>query len=156
MGVTVRVNGTSHRVSAAPDTPLVYLLHNDLKLTSVKFGCGLGECGACTVLIDGKATHACVTPVGKLDGAEITTLEGLGTLRDMHPLQRAFVEEQAGPCAYCIPGMVMTAKELLDVNPHPSAQEVRDALADNLCRCGAHRRIIRAVLRAARTQVNLP
>jgi nicotinate dehydrogenase subunit A len=149
MSVNLRVNGVSRSVPAEPDTPLLYVLRNDLELNGAKFGCGLAQCGACTVLIDGKATRSCVTPISTVETSEITTLEGLGTLDKLHPLQRAFIEEQAAQCGYCTNGMIMSAKELLDRNPRPNEQDVRSALAGNLCRCGTHNRIVRAVLRAA-------
>jgi nicotinate dehydrogenase subunit A len=149
MPVNLKVNGVSRSVPAEPDTPLLYVLRNDLELNGAKFGCGLAQCGACTVLIDGKATRSCVTPISTVEKSEITTLEGLGTLEKLHPLQRAFIEEQAAQCGYCTNGMIMTAKELLDRNPRPNEQDVRSALAANLCRCGTHNRIVRAVLRAA-------
>jgi nicotinate dehydrogenase subunit A len=149
MALTLKVNGKSRQVAAAPDTPLLYVLRNDLELNSPKFGCGLAQCGACTVLIDGKAMRSCVTQAGHVADAEIVTLEGLGTLENLHPLQEAFIDEQAAQCGYCAAGMIMSAKALLDRTPHPSEQEVGQALADNLCRCGTHARIIRAVLRAA-------
>jgi nicotinate dehydrogenase subunit A len=120
-----------------------------LELNGAKFGCGLAQCGACTVLVDGRATRSCVTPIGTLGESEITTIEGLGTIEKPHPLQRAFVEEQAAQCGYCINGMIMTAKELLDRTPKPTEADVRAALDANLCRCGTHGRIIRAVLKAA-------
>ncbi len=150
MVTNLKVNGVSHSVPAEPDTPLLYVLRNDLELNGAKFGCGLAQCGACTVLVDGKAMRSCVTPISAVATSEITTLEGIGTFDKPHPLQLAFVEEQAAQCGYCTNGMIMTAKELLDRNPHPSEPDVRAALAGNLCRCGTHNRIIRAVLRAAR------
>ena len=150
MAINLKVNGASRSVPAEPDTPLLYVLRNDLALNGAKFGCGLAQCGACTVLIDGKATRSCVTPIGTLENSEITTIEGLGSLAKPHALQHAFIEEQAAQCGYCINGMIMSAKELLDRKPRPSEQDVRAALAGNLCRCGTHNRIIRAVLRAAR------
>ena len=151
MALTLKVNGTNRQVAAAPDTPLLYVLRNDLELNSPKFGCGLAQCGACTVLVDGKAARSCVTLAGGVANAEIVTLEGLGTLENLHPLQQAFIDKQAAQCGYCAAGMIMSAKALLDRTPHPSEQEVRQALAGNLCRCGTHARIIRAVLRAAQT-----
>lgn len=150
MALTLRVNGKSHRVEADSDTPLLYVLRNDLALNGAKFGCGLAQCGACTVLVGGEAVRSCVTPAGSVGDADIVTLEGLGTLNNPHPLQRAFIEEQAAQCGYCIAGMMMSAKALLDRNPTPSEEEVREALSGNLCRCGTHPRIIRAVLRAGR------
>jgi nicotinate dehydrogenase subunit A len=149
MAVSLKVNGTVHSVAAEPDTPLLYVLRNDLGLVAAKFGCGLGQCGACTVLVDGAPMHSCATPIGALGQAEVTTLEGLGTLERPHPLQSAFIAEQAVQCGYCIPGMIMLAKALLDRKPQPSEAEVRLGLAGNLCRCGTHGRIVRAVLRAA-------
>ena len=149
MAIQLKVNGKTRAVTAEPDTPLLYVLRNDFELNGAKFGCGLSQCGACTVLVDGKATRSCVTPIGRLGDSEVTTIEGLGTIEKPHPLQRAFMDEQAAQCGYCINGMIMTAKELLDRNPKPSEAEVRDALDDNLCRCGTHGRIIRAVLKAA-------
>jgi nicotinate dehydrogenase subunit A len=149
MALTLKVNGKNRRVAAEPDTPLLYVLRNDLELNAAKFGCGLAQCGACTVLIDGKPARSCVTPAGGVADAEIVTLEGLGTLNNLHPLQQAFIAEQAAQCGYCSAGMIMSAKALLDRTPHTSEQDVRDALAGNLCRCGTHARIIRAVLRAA-------
>lgn len=145
----LKVNGTMRSSPAEADTPLLYVLRNDLELNGAKFGCGLAQCGACTVLVDGRATRSCVTPIGTLGESEITTIEGLGTIEKPHPLQRAFVEEQAAQCGYCINGMIMTAKELLDRTPKPTEADVRAALDANLCRCGTHGRIIRAVLKAA-------
>ncbi len=156
MALTLNVNGKSHSVEAEPDTPLLYVLRNDLALNGAKFGCGLAQCGSCTVLVDGKPALSCVTPAGSVSGAEIVTLEGLGTLDDPHPLQRAFIVEQAAQCGYCVPGMIMAALALIERTPRPSEQEVRAALDRNLCRCGAHPRIIRAVLRAARAMEQAP
>ncbi len=138
-----------HGVPAEPDTPLLYVLRNDLGLNAAKFGCGLGQCGACTVLVDGAPVRSCVTPIGALGQAEVTTLEGLGTAERPHPLQTAFIEEQAVQCGYCIPGMIMLAKALLDRNAQAGEAEVRLALAGNLCRCGTHNRIVHAILKAA-------
>ena len=149
MAINIKVNGAMRSVPAEPDTPLLYVLRNDLGLNGAKFGCGLAQCGACTVLVDGKPVRSCVTPIDTLGQSEITTLEGLGTLEHPHPLQAAFMAEQAAQCGYCIAGMIMAAKALLDRNPQPSAAEVRQGLAENLCRCGTHNRIVRAVLRAA-------
>ena len=151
MTINLKVNGVSSSVPAEPDTPLLYVLRNDLELNGAKFGCGLAQCGACTVLIDGKATRSCVTPVSAVAASEIITIEGLGSIANPHPLQTAFIEEQAAQCGYCTNGMIMAAKELIERNPQPSEADVRAALATNLCRCGTHNRIIRAVLRAART-----
>jgi nicotinate dehydrogenase subunit A len=149
MTISLKVNGASRSVPAEADTPLLYVLRNDLALNGAKFGCGLSQCGACTVLVDGQPVRSCVTPIGTLGSSEITTIEGLGTVHKPHPLQQAFIDEQAAQCGYCINGMLMTAKGLLDRHPHPTEAEVRLGLALNLCRCGTHNRIIRAVLRAA-------
>ena len=149
MAINIKVNGAMRSVPAEPDTPLLYVLRNDLGLNGAKFGCGLAQCGACTVLVDGKPVRSCVTPIDTLGQSEITTVEGLGTLEHPHQLQAAFIAEQAAQCGYCIAGMIMAAKALLDRNPQPSAAEVRQGLAENLCRCGTHNRIVRAVLRAA-------
>ena len=149
MAINIKVNGAMRSVPAEPDTPLLYVLRNDLGLNGAKFGCGLAQCGACTVLVDGKPVRSCVTPIDTLGQSEITTVEGLGTLDHPHPLQTAFMVEQAVQCGYCIAGMIMAAKALLDRNPQPSPAEVRQGLAENLCRCGTHNRIVRAVLRAA-------
>jgi nicotinate dehydrogenase subunit A len=151
MAINIRVNGAMHSVPAEPDTPLLYVLRNDLGLNSAKFGCGLAQCGACTVLVDGKPVRSCVTPIDTLGQSEITTVEGLGTPEQPHPLQVAFMTEQAAQCGYCIAGMIMAAKALLDRNPQPSEADVRQGLAENLCRCGTHNRIVRAVLKAAQT-----
>jgi nicotinate dehydrogenase subunit A len=150
MPVSLKVNGTVHSVTADADTPLLYALRNDLGLNAAKFGCGLGQCGACTVLVDGAPLRSCITPIGALGQSEITTLEGLGTLDAPHPLQSAFMAEQAAQCGYCIPGMVMMAKALLDRTRHPSEAEIRLELVGNLCRCGVHNRIVGAILAAAR------
>ena len=144
------VNGREHDVSADPDTPLLYVLREDLALNGAKFGCGLGQCGACTVLIDGKAALSCVTPVLLLEGRQVTTVEGLGTAENPSPLQRAFIAEQAAQCGYCIAGMMMRAQALLQNNPAVSDGDIRAELQGNLCRCGTHMRILRAVRRAAR------
>jgi nicotinate dehydrogenase subunit A len=147
---TLRVNGKTASVSVEPSTPLLYVLRNDLELNGPKFGCGLAQCGACTVLMDGKPVRSCVTPVAAAAKAQVTTIEGLGTLERLHPLQRAFIEEQACQCGYCGNGMVMSAKALLDRNPGPSELEIKRALDGHLCRCASHNRILRAVQRAAR------
>ena len=149
MAINLNVNGVPRSVTAEPDTPLLYVLRNDFELNGAKYGCGLAQCGACTVLIDGRAVRSCVTPINALEKSEITTIEGLGTIDKPHALQQAFIEEQAAQCGYCTNGMIMSAKELLDRSPKPSEPDVRVALAGNLCRCGTHNRIIRAVLRAA-------
>jgi nicotinate dehydrogenase subunit A len=149
MAISLKVNGSTRSVEAEPDTPLLYVLRNDFELNGAKFGCGLAQCGACTVLVNGTATRSCVTPISRLGQAEVTTIEGLGTLEKPHPLQTAFIEEQAAQCGYCINGMIMSAAELLKRKPQPQEEDVRAALAANLCRCGTHNRIIRAVVRAA-------
>ena len=147
---TLRVNGATRRVSSvAPDTPLLYILRNDLELNGPKFGCGLAQCGACTVLIDGKAVRSCVTPISAVKGA-VETIEGLGTEEKLHPIQKAFIEEQACQCGYCGNGMVMSAKALLASNPRPTNEEIRKALNGHLCRCASHNRIVRAVQKAAK------
>ena len=149
MAVNLKVNGAVHAVTADPETPLLYVLRNDLGLNAAKFGCGLGQCGACTVLVDGAPLRSCVTPIGALGQSEVTTLEGLGAPAEPHSLQAAFMSEQAAQCGYCIAGMIMMAKALLDRIPQPSEDEVRLGLIGNLCRCGVHNRIVRAVLKAA-------
>jgi nicotinate dehydrogenase subunit A len=146
---SLNVNGQKHTVEADPDTPLLYVLRNDLKLNGPKFGCGLGQCGACTVILDGTAVRSCITSVADARDREITTLEGLGTPENPHPVQRAFIEEQAAQCGYCMNGMIMQAKALLDQTAKPSVDEIKSALANNLCRCGTHSQIVRAVQRAA-------
>jgi nicotinate dehydrogenase subunit A len=145
----ITVNGQSHRVEAAPETPLLYVLRNELRLNAAKFGCGLAQCGACTVHVDGEPVRSCVLPVSEVVGAEVTTLEGLGTAEAPHPIQQAFLEEQAAQCGYCIPGMMMSAAALLAQNSQPNDADIREALSGNLCRCGTHVRILRAVQRAA-------
>jgi nicotinate dehydrogenase subunit A len=151
MAINVKVNGANRSVNAEPDAPLLYVLRNDLELNGAKFGCGLEQCGACTVLVDGVSTRSCVTPLSRVGQSEVTTLEGLGTIDKLHPLQQAFIDEQAAQCGYCTSGMIMAAKALLDQNPRPTEAQVRDGLAGNLCRCGSHNRIVRAVLRASQT-----
>ena len=143
------VNGTAHEVDAAPDTPLLYVLRNELGLTGPKFGCGLGQCGACTVHIDGVAIRSCTTPVSSAARGPITTIEGLGTPDKPHPLQQAFIEEQAAQCAYCINGMIMASAALIARNKQPTREQIRSTLNANLCRCGTHMRIVRAVEKAA-------
>ena len=142
------VNGRAHEVDADPATPLLYVLREDLKLNGAKFGCGLGQCGACTVLADGEAIFSCITPLSVVQGRRITTLEGLGTAEKPGPMQRAFIELQAAQCGYCIPGMMMRAQALLEHKPAASEAEIRAALQPNLCRCGTHMRIMRAAVRA--------
>jgi nicotinate dehydrogenase subunit A len=147
--ISLNVNGKRRVVDADPDTPLLYVLRNDLSLNGPKFGCGLAQCGACTVIMDGNAIRSCVTPANAAQNHAVTTLEGLGSTKKMHPLQQAFVDEQAVQCGYCINGMIMTAKALLDKNPKPTDHEIKQALDGNLCRCGTHVRILRAVKRAS-------
>lgn len=148
--ITFTVNGVSRTSDAEPDTPLLYILRNDLKLKGAKFGCGLGQCGACMVLIDGHNVMSCDTPLWSVAGKSVTTIEGLGTLESQHALQRAFIGEQAAQCGYCVAGVIMSAAALLSKNPDPSEDEIKQALARNLCRCGTHTRMIKAVQRAAR------
>jgi len=147
---TLNVNGIVHTVDADPDMPLLYALRDNIGLNNPHFGCGLAQCGACTVLVDGKAVRSCVTPALAVVDTKITTLEGLGSTDRLHPLQKAFIAEQAAQCGYCIAGMLMSAKALLDEVRRPSEAEIRQALVGNLCRCGTHDRIIRAVQRAAK------
>ena len=146
----LKVNGRTQEVAVPDDTPLLYVLRNDLKLNGPKYGCGLSQCGACTVLVDGQAVRSCVTPVGSVTGQDITTLEGLGTLEKPSKLQQAFIDEQAAQCGYCLNGMIMSAQALLDKSPKPTEAQVRSALDGNLCRCGVHNRVVRAVMRASR------
>lgn len=147
--IKLTVNGQEHMVDAEPDTPLLYVLRDDLGLNGAKFGCGLGQCGACTVMVDGVAVFSCLTPLAVLAGRPVTTIEGLGTVEQPGPIQRAFRTEQAAQCGYCTAGMMMRAQALLARTPNPSEQEIRDGLNPNLCRCGTHMRILAAVRRAA-------
>src|SRR5262245_38919804 len=147
---TLRVNGATRTVNVEPDTPLLYVLRNDFELNGPRFGCGLSQCGACTVLVEGKPTRSCVTTMVALGNKAVTTLEGLGTPEKPHPLQKAFIEEQAAQCGYCSNGMIMSAKALLDRTPKPTEAQIKKALAANLCRCGTHNRIVRAVQRATK------
>jgi nicotinate dehydrogenase subunit A len=147
--ISLKVNGKSRVVDTDPTTPLLYVLRGDLGLQGPKFGCGLSQCGACTVIMEGKTVRACGVPVTAAQNRKITTLEGLGSVAHPHRLQKAFIEEQAGQCGYCMNGMVMNAKVLLDKNPHPTDLEIRQAMNGTLCRCGSHLRIIRAIQRAA-------
>ncbi len=147
--IDLDINGRVHAIDADPDTPLLYVLRDYLALSGAKFGCGLGQCGACTVMVDGEARFSCRTPIATLKGRKVRTVEGLGTLADPGPLQRAFLDEQAAQCGYCSAGMIMRAQALLERNAEPSAAEIRRHMAPNLCRCGAHLRILRAVGRAA-------
>jgi nicotinate dehydrogenase subunit A len=151
---TLRVNGTAHTVKVRPNTPLLYVLRNDLKLNGAKFGCGQAQCGACSVLVDGIEQRSCVYPVSAAGKGRITTIEGLGTAQQPSVLQRAFIREQACQCGYCSSGMIMAAQALLARNPKPSEADVRQALEGHLCRCGAHNRIVRAVLRASTGEVS--
>jgi nicotinate dehydrogenase subunit A len=148
--IHLKVNGQPHDVSVEPGTMLLYVLRDNLGLHGPKFGCGLSQCGACTIHLDGQAIHSCVLPVEAAVGREVTTLEGLGTIDHPDPLQKAFIDEQAVQCGYCINGMIMTAKALLKTNPHPTRNDIKQALDGNLCRCGTHMRIVRAIERAAK------
>ena len=151
--ISLKVNGKSRVVEVDPNTPLLYVLRDDLGLNGPKFGCGLSQCGACTVIMDGNAVRSCSLPVAEVRNRAITTLEGLGNVAHPHRLQKAFMEEQAAQCGYCMNGIIMTAKVLLDRNPHPTDQEIKQALNGNLCRCGSHLRVIRAIKRAASQSV---
>jgi nicotinate dehydrogenase subunit A len=148
--IVLSVNGKTVVTEANPDTPLIYVLRNDLGLNGPKYGCGLAQCGACMVLMDGTAIASCVTPVQRAEGKVILTLEGLGTIENPHPLQMAFIQEQAAQCGYCMNGMIIRSKALLDQVPNPTVDQITTALAPNLCRCGTHHNIVRAVQRAAR------
>ena len=147
--ISLNVNGKARVVNTDPGTPLLYVLRDNLELHGPRFGCGLGQCGACTVLMDGNAVRSCVLPVTSAQNRSITTLEGLGSVAHPHPLQAAFIEEQAAQCGYCMNGMVMGAKALLDKNSHPTAAEIKHALNSYICRCGSHLRVIRAIQRAS-------
>ncbi|MBI1773748.1 MAG: (2Fe-2S)-binding protein [Proteobacteria bacterium] len=149
MDIELTINGERRRLSAAETAPLLDVLRNHLDLKGARYGCGLEECGSCMVLVDGAPVHACSREVGSVAGKRITTVEGLGTLAKPHPLQQAFLDEQAGQCGYCLSGILVSAKALLDRNPAPSRTEIAQALDRHLCRCGAHQRILRAVERAA-------
>ena len=151
--LTLRVNGKNQVVDVEPETPLLYVLRNDLQLNGPKFGCGLAQCGACTVIVDGRAIRSCVTTVKAASNRPVTTLEGLGNTKKMHPIQKAFLDEQAVQCGYCINGMIMATKVLLDKTPKPTDSQIKEALAGNLCRCGTHTRILRAVKRASGQKV---
>jgi nicotinate dehydrogenase subunit A len=145
--ITLKVNGQTHSIDADPSTPLLYVLSDDLALDGPKFGCGLGQCGACTVIVKGQAIRSCITPVKRVVGVEITTLEGLGTIEKPHPLQRAFIEEQAAQCGFCVNAVILTAKAFLDKNPKATSEEIRQALGNVLCRCFTHVRMLRAIQR---------
>jgi nicotinate dehydrogenase subunit A len=146
----LEVNGQRRSVAAAPDTPLLYVLRNDLGLVGSRFGCGTGQCGACFVIVEGKALPSCDTPLWSVAGKSVTTVEGLAKAGELHPVQKALLAEQAAQCGYCISGIAIAAVALLSINENPSDNEVRAALDRNLCRCGAHNRVVRAVLRAAK------
>ena len=148
--MSLTVNGRAHTVEADPATPLLYILSDDLELRGPKFGCGLGQCGACTVIVKGQAIRSCITPVGTVTGSAITTLEGLGTIEKPHPIQQAFIEEQAMQCGFCVNGVIMTAKAFLDRNPKAADADIQQAMAGVLCRCAANVRMLRAITRYAR------
>jgi len=148
--ISLKVNGASHTVDVDPATPLLYVLSDDLQLNGPKFGCGLGQCGCCTVLIKGQAVRSCITPVSTVNGAEVTTLEGLGTVEKPHPIQQAFVDEQAVQCGFCLSGVILTAKAYLDRNPKATEADIRNAMSGVLCRCGANTRMLKAIDRYAR------
>jgi nicotinate dehydrogenase subunit A len=150
MSITLRINGQNRISPAEPETPLLYILRNDFGLNAAKFGCGQAQCGACTVMLDGEPVRSCVTPAAAVGKRNVTTLEGLGSISKLHALQQAFIDEQAEQCGYCSAGMIMSAKALLDTHRSPTEAQIRNALAGNLCRCGTHTRIIRAIQRAAK------
>jgi len=147
--IALKVNGAAHIVDVEPATPLLYVLSDDLALRGPKFGCGLGQCGACTVIVRGRAVRSCVTPVGTLNGADVTTLEGLGTVERPHPIQQAFIDEQAAQCGFCLNGVILTAKALLDQNPKATDTQIQQGLSTVLCRCFTHTRMLRAIRRYA-------
>ena len=148
--ISLRVNGTQQTVDVDPATPLLYVLSDDLRLNGPKFGCGLGQCGCCTVLVKGQAVRSCITPVSTVAGAEVTTLEGLGSVETPHPIQQAFIDEQAAQCGFCLSGVILTAKAFIDRSPKAGEAEIRKALSGVLCRCGANTRMLAAILRYAR------
>jgi nicotinate dehydrogenase subunit A len=148
--IVLRVNGRSHTVDVDPATPLLYILSDDLALNGPKFGCGLGQCGACAVIVRGRAVRSCMTPVSSVNGAEVTTLEGLGTAEKPHPIQQAFIDEQAAQCGFCVSGVVVTAKAFLDQNPKASDAQIEQALSTVLCRCFTHTRMMRAIKKYAK------
>jgi nicotinate dehydrogenase subunit A len=154
MSITLHVNGRSHTVDIDPATPLLYVLSDDLGLRGPKFGCGLGQCGSCTVIARGRAVRSCVTPVSAMSGADITTLEGLGTVEHPHPIQQAFIDEQAAQCGFCLNGIILTAKAFLDQHPQASAADIQQAMSGVLCRCFAHTRMLRAINRYAGSRVS--
>lgn len=147
--ITLKVNGATHSLDLDPNTPLLYALSDDLALRGPKFGCGLGECGACTVIVGGRAIRSCITPVEAVSGSEITTLEGLGTIEKPHPIQQAFIDEQAAQCGYCVNAIIMTAKAFLDKNPKATDEQIHQAMSTVLCRCFTHTRMMRAIKRYA-------
>jgi aerobic-type carbon monoxide dehydrogenase small subunit (CoxS/CutS family) len=149
-GITLKVNGHAHVLDLDPATPLLYALSDDLELRGPKFGCGLGQCGACTVIVKGQAMRSCITTVKAVDAAEITTLEGLGTIEKLHPIQRAFIDEQAAQCGFCVSGIVMTAKAFLDKNPKATEAQIVEAMSGVLCRCFTHVRMLAAIRRYAK------
>jgi nicotinate dehydrogenase subunit A len=148
--ITLKVNGVSHTVDVDPATPLLYVLSDDLQLNGPKFGCGLGQCGCCTVLVKGQAVRSCITPVSAIAGGDVTTLEGLGSVEKPHAIQQAFIDEQAVQCGFCLSGVVLTAKAYLDRNPKANEADIRNALSGVLCRCGANTRMLKAITRYAR------
>jgi aerobic-type carbon monoxide dehydrogenase small subunit (CoxS/CutS family) len=154
--ISLTVNGKTHTVDVEPSTPLLYVLRNDLELHGPRFGCGLGQCGACTVIIKGEAVRSCVRPVSAVAGAEITTLEGLSANGALHPLQQAWIDEQVPACGFCQNGQILTAKVLLDKNPDPSDADIRQAMARTLCRCMTYYRVQAAIKRAAKTSTSAP
>lgn len=149
MSIPLIVNGQQHNLDVDPATPLLYVLSDELRLRGPKFGCGLGQCGACTAIVNGRAIRSCVTPVNSVAGAEITTLEGLGTAERLHPIQRAFIDEQAAQCGFCLNGVILTAKAYLDQNPRASEPEIRQAMSGVLCRCFTHARMLHAIAKYA-------
>jgi aerobic-type carbon monoxide dehydrogenase small subunit (CoxS/CutS family) len=153
VSITLKVNGRSHTVDVDPATPLLYVLSDDLELRGPKFGCGLGQCGACTAIVNGRAIRSCVTPVSTVTNAEITTLEGLGTIEKPHPIQQAFIDEQAAQCGFCLNGVILTAKAFLDQNPKATEPEIRQALNGVLCRCFAHQRMTAAINKYSRSKI---
>jgi nicotinate dehydrogenase subunit A len=147
--MTLKVNGRPHTVDVDPETPLLYVLSDDLELRGPKFGCGLGQCGACTVIVKGQAIRSCITPVGMVTGSDVTTLEGLGSVEKLHPIQQAFIDEQAMQCGFCVNGVIMTAKAFLDRNPKAADADIQQAMSGVLCRCAANVRMLRAIKRYA-------
>jgi nicotinate dehydrogenase subunit A len=151
--ITLNVNGTTHRLDVDPATPLLYVLSEDLQLRGPKFGCGLSQCGACTAIVNGDAVRTCATPVSRVNGATISTLDGLGTTENPHPIQKAFIDEQAAQCGFCLSGVILTAKAFLDKTPKPSDAQLHEAMSGVLCRCFTHQRMIRAIKRYAEKKV---